>query len=221
MTANRQNKIIIIDDDREWCQVLGEMTSILGYNADKAHTLEEAQLRITEAEEKNVPYAIAILDMNFETGKSNIEVSRGKEILKYIKGHYPHIACIMISGAGKDFDEILDLRDDYDLDYYLGKERVEIDKLSKALLKAKQRTNPLKNRARRQKILQDSLEKWDSTKIILTSNLGEARIRKAKEGLQVSIRTLNEIKEYETELLEVEERIIAIKKELEALTGIN
>jgi len=117
-SIGRRAEIIIIDDDREWCAVLSEMVTTLGYFADKAYTLEEAQLRINESEKKNAPYAVAILDMNFETGKSNIEVPRGKEILKYIKSHHPHIACVIISGAGKDVDEILDLRDDYDLDYY-------------------------------------------------------------------------------------------------------
>jgi len=75
----------------------------------------------------------------------------------------------------------------------------------------------LGNKERRQKLLRDSLDKWESERIILFNNLGEARIRKAKEGLEVSIRTLNEIREYETEILKVEKQIVVIKKEIEDL----
>jgi DNA-binding NtrC family response regulator len=215
-----RDRIIIIDDDQEWCTILSGLIRKLGYDSDLAHTVDEAKFRIAENDNDKArkPYLIAILDMNFETGKSNVEMPRGKEMLEFIKNEHPYIACIMISGAGKDFDEILDLRDNYDLDYYLAKERVEIDKLSKALAKARQRSNPLGSATRKRKYLQDMLEKWEGERFIWISNLGESRIIRAKEGLQASIHTINQIKECETELLKVEKQIAVIKEEIEKLT---
>jgi CheY-like chemotaxis protein len=130
-------RLLVIDDDEEWRSILSDIAEDLGHTADTAATLEEARTKLRRADARQRRYDIALIDMNFEIGKQNTQMPRGKEVVQYIKTHYPAMACIMVSGSLNITPErVLDLRDDYDLDYYIQKERFEIDTFVRALERA-------------------------------------------------------------------------------------
>src|SRR4051794_26873182 len=121
----RTLRLIVIDDEPSWCTMFGHMARSLGHTLDAAHTPEEAKVIIQQAEAAHRPYAVAIVDLNFKIGK--IALSRGQELIQYIKAHHPSTACIIASGQKVLPDSVLDLRDDYDLDYYVQKDRISLD----------------------------------------------------------------------------------------------
>lgn len=129
-------RLIVIDDDIDWCRILRITVQSMGHSLDTANTLEEAMLKIQQAEDAQQPYDVALIDMNFEMGKQRIAIPRGKEVVQYVKQHHPYMACIILSGSGVTPDSVLDLRDDYDLDYYVQKDRFDLDTFSKALERA-------------------------------------------------------------------------------------
>jgi CheY-like chemotaxis protein len=139
ITAAKQKslRLIVVDDKPAWCQTIGFMVQGLGHTLDVANTLEEAKIKIRAAEEQGNPYTIAIIDMNFEI--EGVEVSRGQEAIKYIKDHHNYMACIVASGQKVMPDDVLDLRDEYGLDYYLQKDRIDMGKIKKALQTALKR----------------------------------------------------------------------------------
>lgn len=213
----KQLRIIIIDDDPDWCLTFAQIAQALGHSVEPAHTLEEAQYKIKNADDKGESYSIAIVDMNFEAGSRRIEIARGKEAVKFIKTHHRHIACIMISGSGVTPDNVLDLRDEYDLDYYVQKDRVDLDTLPRAFQKALLRVNPVDDKVRHLRILQDSLKKWRGIRALLISNLALAKEKEAREGVNVAINIINEIKKYTNDLNETEEYITKLEQEIKLL----
>ncbi len=54
--------------------------------------------------------------MNFKSGDE--EVLWGVYMIDYIKEHHPYIACVVASGEKALPDDVLDLRDEHQLDYY-------------------------------------------------------------------------------------------------------
>jgi CheY-like chemotaxis protein len=145
-TKSKTLRLIVIDDKPAWCQTIGFMVQGLGHTLDVANTLEEAKVNIQAAEEQGSPYTIAIIDMNFEI--EGVEVSRGQEAIKYIKDHHNYMACIVASGQKVMPDDVLDLRDEYDLDYYLQKDRIDLGKIKKALQTALKRIGPAETAGR-------------------------------------------------------------------------
>ena len=135
MTAMEQpgkgKRIIVIDDNQDWCDVVGKMAKGLGYAADSAGTPEDAYAKIEKAHKGGEPFRVAIVDMRFEVGK--IEISLGRDVIKLIKDNYPEIACVLSSGETHSPKDVLDLRDDYGLDYYLAKTDIERDALNYAI----------------------------------------------------------------------------------------
>lgn len=127
-------KIIIIDDDPDWCVLIKIMAQGLGHVVDSATTPEEAYIKIEQALGEGSPYQVAIVDMAFNIGVSNN--SLGKEIMKTIKDNYPKTACILSSGQPLSPSDILDLRDEYGLDYYLVKNNAERATLDHAINRA-------------------------------------------------------------------------------------
>ncbi|MFL5803522.1 MAG: CHAT domain-containing protein [Roseiflexaceae bacterium] len=136
-----QLKLIVIDDDLDWCQTLSLVVRSVGHALDIAQTLEDAKQKLILAEEQEAPYVAAFIDMNFEmnvsTGSGRLALPFGQEAIRYIKANHPHVACIMVSGDVMRPDQVLDLRDEFDLDYYVQKDRLEV--LDKALSRALQR----------------------------------------------------------------------------------
>lgn len=131
-------RLIVIDDDTNWCTVLGHMVRSMGYTLDAAGSLEEARQRIGDAERAQRRYTIAIIDMNFKI--SGFDLVQGEEIIEYIKKNHPYIACVIASSERMSPEDVLDLRDNKGLDYYLLKERISIDKVRRAIQRSLQRT---------------------------------------------------------------------------------
>ncbi|NJN19045.1 MAG: response regulator, partial [Oscillochloris sp.] len=131
-------RLIVIDDDESWCTVLGHLVRAMNHTLDVAANLEEAKRKIHDAEQMQRPYAIAIVDMNFKFG--GFELLQGEEIVEYIKANHGYMACVVASGEKVFPDDVLDLRDNKGLDYYLQKDRISIDKLRKAVQRSLERT---------------------------------------------------------------------------------
>ena len=215
-TAERP-RILIIDDDQKDRADIGEYAESLGYQPKDACTVEDAKLRISEAEENKIPFTLATIDRNFETGQQKGGRFREKSILRYIKSNYPYIACIMITGEPVRPDEVLDLRDDYDLDYYLEKARLDEDTFAKAVKRAVARVRPLGSTDRRREVLQKTLEKRKDIYAICLGNLASAEKKKALQGMNVGVDVENEIKLYSTQLREAEDMVRATEEEIKRL----
>ena len=210
-------RLIAIDDEVEWCSLLASTARLLGYTLDFATTLEEAALKLQAAEQVQRPYHAAIVDMNFETGRKKIELPRGKEVIQYLKTNHGPIVCIMVSGAGVSPEMVLDLRDDFDLDYYLRKDHFDIDTFNQSLQKAIRRGRAVKSVSHRAQRLQRLLAQWQGIYLHTYDNLAVASERKAMKGLDVDVATLNEIERYEAELREAERHIKEIERQLAGL----
>lgn len=218
-------RLIVIDDDQEWCELLKltaqsfvDENKRLKYDMDMSSTLEEAKRMIQEAEQQATPYTVAIVDMNFEMGKKKIEYPRGKEVVQYIKTNHTYMACIMVSGSGITPETVLELRDDYNLDYYVSKDRFDRDAFGKAIEKAIRRVHTTTTTNQYEQKLRQLLKQWRSTYLSISGNLAAARQREALKGIDTDIATLNEIKRYRANLQEAQAQIASIEQQLASLT---
>jgi len=210
-------KILVVEDDIEWCNLIQVMARTLGYLVDFANDLESVQSKIIDADKADDPFLVATIDINFEFGKKNIETPLGKEILKYIKQHYPYIACIAISGIPITPDSVLDLRDEFSLDYYIQKQKFDSTQFKHAVEKVLDRVNPLGSKEKRRSILEQSLEKWRDVYAIYSRNLAIASKREALKGIDADIGIRNEIAIYSEKLRELNKTIQEIEEELRKL----
>lgn len=211
----RPLRIIIIDDEPDWQKTLEEYARFLEHRPDVSDSLVDAKIKISEAEIAGDPYSIALLDMNFEIGKTKIPVPQGTQIIKYIKTHHPYIACVMVSGSAEVTpDFVLDLRDEYDLDYFLEKQHISDVILSKAIQRAARRISPIGDSSSHIRVLSDSLEKWRSIYYLCENNLAYAREKEAIKGIDVDTATLYEIERYQKMLNEAKTQTIRIQEEL-------
>lgn len=129
-----EKRMIVIDDNQSWCDIVRKMAKGLGYNVDSVNNPEDAYELIEKARNDGAPFRLAVVDMRFEIGSYNI--SLGRDVIKTIKDYYPEMACILSSGEKLSPSDVLDLRDDYDLDYYLAKTDIERDALNYAINRA-------------------------------------------------------------------------------------
>ncbi len=215
--SDKQLRLIVIDDEPEWCNDLATTAEVLGYKLASANTLEEAKLKIQEAERQGVPFDVALIDMNFEMGKKKIEVPRGKEVVRYIKTHHAPMACIMVSGSSVTPEMVLDLRDDYDLDYYIQKHRFDIDAFARVIKKVVARARSGGTIQRRQQELQKLLGQWQDVHLFMSRNLAIVRRREAIKGIDVDVKTIHEIEQYEAALQEATTQIQLIEQRLAVL----
>lgn|GEM_PF-2374277 len=132
--SKNTKKIIVIDDNQAWCEIVKTMAGSIGYVVESVGTPEDAYIKIKRADQEGIPFRVAIVDMRFEVGEYN--VSLGRDVIKTIKDNYPQIACILSSGEKLSPGSVLDLRDDYGLDYYLPKTDIERDALNYAINRA-------------------------------------------------------------------------------------
>jgi CheY-like chemotaxis protein len=208
-------RVIIIDDDPDWRRTLGDYSKLLGHIPDFADSLEDAKEKIGEAERSGDLYSVALLDMNFEIGKTRIPIPQGRQVVKHIKTHHPYIACIMVSGSTEVTpDFVLDLRDEYDLDYFLEKQYISEELLSKAIQKATRRISPVGDPNSHTRVLKDSLEKWRSIYYLHENNLSRAKEREAIKGIDVDTITVHEIERYQLMLDEAKAQIVKIQGEI-------
>lgn len=143
--ADKPLKILIIDDEPDWRENIGTCAELLGHDWKSASSFEEAKIAIKEAEEDGTPFSVATIDMAFEVGRRGTETPLGKGILRYIKSKHPYIACIMVSGSPEVAHQVLELRDDYELDDYISKDRLDLDTFHDKIAKAIKRVRPPRN----------------------------------------------------------------------------
>ncbi len=85
-----KHEILIVDDERDIRQMLGELLEDEGYSCRLASNADEAQLILQE-----YPPALVILDIWMEGSSMD-----GLELQKWIRNLYPTVPVIMISGHG-------------------------------------------------------------------------------------------------------------------------
>jgi DNA-binding NtrC family response regulator len=139
--ASKPLKILVIDDESDWCDTIGTYAELLGHDWESARSFEEAKIAIKEAEEGGTPFSVATIDMAFEVGEKG-KSPLGKGILQHIKSKHPYIACIMVTGSPEVAHQLLELRDNYQLDSYISKDRFEQDTFAEAIAKAMKRVRP-------------------------------------------------------------------------------
>jgi ActR/RegA family two-component response regulator len=212
----KQLKILIMDDDEVWCQTIGQMARLMGHNAETATSLEEAHEKIQNAFNNHDPYHIAIVDLNFSVGvgKAKTAVPRGKETIHFIKTRHPYMACMVVTGADFTPDNVLDMRDEYGLDYYLQKDRFDLDTFSRAIEKSLRRVQPARKTGSLQNSLQEALARWKNVQALLLNDLGKVKEREAFKGIDADVGTRNEIERYARQIGEVEKTIALLEKEL-------
>lgn len=223
--ADRPHKILVIDDDQAWRNQIGIYAGQLKYNVETASSYEDAKSKLKEAEEEGTPFSVATIDMQFKVGEERTSTPCGEMILEHIKSEHPYVACIMIS-ARTEADEVLDLRDDYDLDYYIPKDRLGKKTLRKAVARAMRRVRPLGNIERRLEMAKKTLGILKGNCLLCAYNLAEVEQKKAQRGIDVSVSIENEIRTYKTMLehfregvRQTEEEIREIEEEICHLKG--
>lgn len=144
-TTDQALRVLIIDDDPLLPSLIGSIMEMLGHTWQSANNPDDALLALKEAEKSKNPFSIVTIDMKFDVGKNEVPMLIGKTILQKIKSQYPHIACIVISGSGVAAHEVLDLRDEYGLDYYISKDRLDKDTLDRGIKRALRRVKIIKN----------------------------------------------------------------------------
>ncbi len=85
------NKIIVIDDDRDYLEILGRKLKKLGYSKV---TLESDPLAAAAAFEKGAGYDLALIDMNMPE-------MDGLSLLETIKNTSPGTECIMVTAVNE------------------------------------------------------------------------------------------------------------------------
>jgi ActR/RegA family two-component response regulator len=136
----KSQRILVIDDDPWWCKFIGRMAEMHGYDWQSASNFDEMKSALSEADGRGSPFSAATIDMYFGM-EHNVEIPLGKTMLKYIKSHYPNIACIVISGVSEVAGDLLTLRDEYGLDSYISKDRLGPDTFNEAIEEALRRVS--------------------------------------------------------------------------------
>jgi len=213
VNGTKRIDIIIMDDDSAWCEMISTTAEMLGHNPEWVTNLEDAHARIQDAFNAGNPYEVAVIDMNFETGKSKTEVPRGKETLRFIKTRHPYMACVVVSGVRTTAGNVLDLRDDYGMDYFIQKDKFDLDTFSNAIEKSLRRVAPLSFEMLHKSDLERTIEKWQNVRLVLLNDLAVVRERAALQGIHVDVTTENEIKRYEQQLEKVERQVKALQDE--------
>ena len=89
-------RILVMDDEEEIQEILGEMLQHLGFEVDFASEGEKALGQYTCAFEQGAPYVTTILDLTIPGGMG------GKETLRRIKALHPEAVVIVSSGYSND-----------------------------------------------------------------------------------------------------------------------
>ena len=126
-------RILVIDDDRNWLDVIKMMIKHIGYEVNGVDSLEELKTELEKSLVNEDPYSIVLTDVIFDV--RGHPISLGKYIVSYVKNNYPNIECTLLTGARFDPIEIMSLRDEYDVAYVLYKDMIEVDTLSETIKK--------------------------------------------------------------------------------------
>jgi DNA-binding NarL/FixJ family response regulator len=149
-------RVLIIDDDPGWRTTLATYFRLRRWEVEEAASSAEAEAKADAAKEARQPFTLATVDMGFVIGGAesasesipapSLEMPMGGHILSYLKSKHPYIACVMISGYKElTIEDVIDLRDDYHLDYFIHKHRVNThldETVRKALRRVEQSLTP-------------------------------------------------------------------------------
>ncbi len=124
------SELLLIDDDRELCELLGTWLVQEGFSVRASH--DGAQARRALAEQ--TPDAV-VLDVMLPDGS-------GLELLKQLRGDHPDLPVLMLSARGEPLDRILGL--ELGADDYLAKpcDPRELTARLRAVLRRTHRRNP-------------------------------------------------------------------------------
>jgi two-component system, OmpR family, response regulator CpxR len=98
------SELLLIDDDRELCELLSSWLAQEGFRVTACHDGQSARKALAETN----PAAV-VLDVMLPDGS-------GLELLKQMRGDHPDLPVVMLSARGEPFDRILGLElgaDDY------------------------------------------------------------------------------------------------------------
>lgn len=98
------NKLLLIDDDQELCELLSHWLSQESFDVHSCYTTQQGKDYL----EHSLPDVI-ILDVMLPDGN-------GLELLKFIRANYPNLPILMLSARGEPLDRVLGLElgaDDY------------------------------------------------------------------------------------------------------------
>ena len=207
-------KLIIMDDKADWCDTISQTARLLGHSADAVMTLMDARRKIQEAYNTGNAYDLIVIDLNFDVGETAMQVPRGKEILHFVKTRHPYMACLIVSGVSVFPSDVLDLRDDNGLDYFIQKDRFDIDIFSRAIKRAVRHLQSQKPRVSQTGRLENVLQKWQGVRNVLYSDLATVQERAALKGIDVDVATKNEIEEYDKQIEKVEKTIDRLERAL-------
>ncbi len=211
--ANKEGiKILVMDDKADWCDTISQTARILGHSADVAMNLEDTRSMIQKAYNEGSPYDLVVIDLIFSVGDAPKGVPRGKEILHFVKTRHPYMACLILSGVSLFASEVLDLRDDNGLDYFIQKDQFDIDTFSRAIDRSLQHLKAQRPQKSETGDLNNVIKKWEVVRNILYSDLAGAQERAAKKGIDVDVATKHEIADYEKQIEKVEETIERLEK---------
>jgi len=203
----RPHKVLIIDDEEIWRTNIRLFAKLLGYESKVARSYAEVDAELRQAKEEGAPFSVATIDMRFKVGEGQTFSPLGREILRYIKSAYPYVACIMVSGSGVPAHEILDLRDEDDLDYYVSKDRLDSKMLDRAITRATGRVRPLGSVRGRLEMLRQTLEICQDICVQYAHDLAIVEQKKAQKGIDVSVDIENQIVAYKALLEEAREKV--------------
>lgn len=99
------NRVLLVDDDAELCQLLSRWLEQEGFAISVCHTAAEARTRLAG----HPPADAVVLDVMLPDGS-------GLELLRRLRTEYPELPLLMLSGRGEPLDRILGLElgaDDY------------------------------------------------------------------------------------------------------------
>jgi DNA-binding NtrC family response regulator len=215
-SASGPLKILIIDDDPLFHGLVGTNAEMLGYIWQSANNLQEAMLALKEAEANKTPFSVVTVDIQFK-GEEGSKMPIGKTILRRIKSQYPTIACIVISGTIVSAQEVLDMRDDYGLDYYISKDRFDPDTFDRGIKRALERVNPVGSTEERRRALEKTLQKYQDICATYAYNLALVEEKKAQRGIDASVDLENQITLYREQLAEATIKVQEISAEIARL----
>ena len=133
---NLKPKILIIDDDESFCQLISRYVEMFSCEPDIATNRDSAIELLENSVLSGTPYSVVTIDMRLEEGDEVYKKFQGVELLQFIKVEHPLTGCLILSGESLSYDEILDLRDNYGMDYILAKDQFSPSKFSEALKRA-------------------------------------------------------------------------------------
>ncbi len=134
-------RILVIEDDSEFGEVLREGLKLLGYESALATFPEQGLQLIQQAQAEGSPFTVASVDKMFEVGgRKRSEFPHGQGLVKEIKERYPYIATIMVTSQHHTPQEVLKLRDDYCVDQFMHKDEIsDLNVLQTAIERATSR----------------------------------------------------------------------------------